>query len=64
MKGEALLRELRKLAKRQGKDFEVFTDRGKSCHYRVRFGDRITTIQSGELSALHVRTIGKQLGIE
>lgn len=64
MKREALLRELRKLAKRQGKDFEVFTDRGKGSHYRVRFGDRITTIQSGELSALHVRTIRKQLGIE
>lgn len=64
MKREALLRELRKLAKRQGKDFEVFTDRGKGSHYRVRFDDRITTIQSGELSALHVRTIRKQLGIE
>ena len=64
MKREALIRELRKLARQQGKDFEVFTDRGKGSHYRVRFGDRITTIQSGELSLLHVRTIRKQLGIE
>jgi hypothetical protein len=30
----------------------------------VRFGDRMTTIQSGELSNLHVRTIRRQLGIE
>lgn len=64
MNREALIRELRKLAKRQGKEFEVFTDRGKGSHCRVRFGDRITTIQSGELSKLHVRTIRKQLGIE
>lgn len=64
MNREALIRELRKLARMQGKVFEVFTERGKGSHYRVRFGDRITTIQSGELSALHVRTIRKQLGIE
>lgn len=44
--------------------FEIFTDRGKGSHYRVRLGDRMTTIQSGELSALHVRTIRRQLGIE
>lgn len=57
MKREALIRELRALARKEGKSFEVFTDRGKGSHYRVRFGDRITTIQSGELSELKVRTI-------
>lgn len=44
--------------------FEVFADRGKGSHYRVLLGDRMTTIQSGELSALHVRTIKRQLGVE
>lgn len=63
MKREALIRELRALARKEGKSFEVFTDRGKGSHYRVRFGDRITTIQSGELSELKVRTIKRQLGI-
>jgi hypothetical protein len=64
MKREALIRELRKLARKQGLQFEVLTDRGKGSHYRVRLGDHMTTIQSGELSALHVRTIRRQLGVE
>ena len=64
MKREALICELRKLARKRGIPFEVFTDRGKGSHYRVRLGDRMTTIQSGELSALHVRTIRRQLGVE
>jgi hypothetical protein len=64
MKREALIRELRKLARKQGLQFDVFINRGKGSHYRVRLGDRMTTIQSGELSALHVRTIMRQLGIE
>jgi hypothetical protein len=64
MKREALIRELRKLARKRGIRFELFTDRGKGSHYRVRLGDRMTTIQSGELSALHVRTIRRQLGVE
>jgi len=54
---------LRALARKQNKDFEVFTNRGKGSHYRVRLGDRITTVQSGDLSDLKVRTIKKQLGI-
>ena len=64
MKREALIRELRALAGKQGLAFELFTDRGKGSHYRVRLGDRMTTIQSGELSKLMVRAIRRQLGIE
>jgi hypothetical protein len=64
MKREALIRELRKFARKQGLQFEVLIDRGKGSHYRVRLGDHMTTIQSGELSALHVRTIRRQLSIE
>ena len=63
MKREALIRELRALARKRGVVFEVFTDRGKGSHYRVRLGERITTIQSGELSELKIRTIKKQLGL-
>jgi len=44
MKREALLRELRALARKRGLVFEVFTDKGKGSHYRVRFGDKLTTI--------------------
>jgi hypothetical protein len=63
MKREALIRELRVFARRQNKEFEVFTDRGKGSHYRVKLGDKITTIQSGELSKLMVKTIKQQLGV-
>jgi hypothetical protein len=64
MKRDALLRELRALARKQGRAFEVFTDKGKGSHYRVRFGDRLTTVQSGDLSNLMVAKIRKQLGID
>lgn len=64
MKREALLRELRALARKQGRTFEVFTDKGKGSHYRVRFGDRLTTVQSDDLSKLMVARIKKQLGID
>jgi len=64
MKREALIRELRALSRKRNLQFEVFTDRGKGSHYRVGLGEKITTIQSGELSALMVRTIKKQLGVE
>jgi hypothetical protein len=64
MKREALIRELRKLARQQGKRFEVVQDRGKGSHYQVYFGDRKTTIKSGELRPGYVRLIKVQLGIE
>ncbi|MER8556114.1 hypothetical protein NKH37_28840 [Mesorhizobium sp. M1217] len=64
MKRDAFIRELRALARQMGRDFEVFTDKGKGSHYRIKFGDKITTIQSGELTNLRVRTIRKQLGID
>lgn len=63
MKREALIR-VRVLARKGGQEFEVFTNKGKGSHYRVRFGSRFTTIQSGELSNQMVRAIKKQLGID
>lgn len=64
MKREALIRELRALARKTGKDFEVFTNHGKGSHYRVKFGEKVTTIKSGELTPTYVRLIKGQLGIE
>lgn len=63
MKREQLLRELRKLAKDEGKNFEIFEDKGKGSHYRVSYGGRFTTVKSGELTPGYVRLIKKQLGI-
>lgn len=64
MTRDALIRELRKIARAKGVAFEVFTNKGKGSHYRVRFGDRMTTIQSGELTPFHVRRIKEQIGVE
>lgn len=64
MKREALIRELKTLARKTGKDFEIFTDKGKGSHYRVRFDGKMTTIKSGELTPGYVRLIKKQLGID
>lgn len=64
MKREALIRELRKLANETGKFFEVTENRGKGSHYRVKLGDRRTTIKSGELTPNYVRLIKKQLGVD
>lgn len=64
MKREALIRELRALARKSGKHFEVARDHGKGSHYRVTFGSRFTIIKSGELKPGYVTLVKKQLGIE
>jgi hypothetical protein len=64
MTREALIRELRKLARKQGLDFRVIETRGKGSHYRVYYGDRFTTVKSGELKPGYVALIRKQLGVE
>lgn len=63
MRREQLLQELRKAAKRDGKAFEVFENKGKGSHYRVQFGDRFTTVKSGEMTPGYVRLIRRQLGV-
>lgn len=64
MKREDFLRELRKLARERGVDLSIETNRGKGSHYRVRFGNRETTVQSGELTPFHVKRLKAQLGID
>jgi len=63
LKREAFLRELRLLARKQGIEMQIFTNKGKGSHCRVRFGSRETTIQSGELNTHKINRIKKQLGI-
>ena len=64
MKREALIRELRKLARKEGVIFEVTEDHGKGSHYRVRYGEKFTTVKSGELKPGYVALIKKQLGVK
>ncbi|MCZ2158848.1 hypothetical protein NPX99_06135 [Bartonella sp. 220] len=62
MKREALLRELRKEARKRGIHYSEAPDAGKGSHYLVTFGDKTTVIKSGELTPLYVKIIKKQLG--
>jgi hypothetical protein len=63
MKRDQFIRELRKIAKDQGKELEIYEDKGKGSHYRVRFDGKITTLKSGEYTPGYVRLVKKQLGI-
>lgn len=63
MKRDQFIRELRKIAKDQNKELEIYEDKGKGSHYRVRFDGKSTTLKSGELTPTYVRLVKKQLGI-
>lgn len=64
MKRDQFLRDIRKEAKARGLDLEVFEDRGKGSHYRLRLGERMSTVKSGDLSPMYVRLVRKQLGLD
>lgn len=64
MKREQFLRELRKIAKDRQLDLEIFENKGKGSHYRVKLNGKMTTIKSGELTPTYVRLVRKQLGID
>jgi len=63
LKREALIRELRKIARKRGLIFKVVETKGKGSHYRVYLGDKASTLQSGELTRFHTNRIKKQLGL-
>lgn len=63
MKRDALLRELRQIARERDLDFELVEGRGKGSHYRVRVGTRWTTVKSGDLTNTYIGLIKKQLGL-
>ncbi|MEN0039857.1 MAG: hypothetical protein AAF764_00830 [Pseudomonadota bacterium] len=63
MKRNALIRELKKEARKKGLSFDLDKSAGKGSHYLLRVGGKRATIQSGELSLTHIRTIRKQLGL-
>ena len=64
MTREALIRELRKWARKKRVHFAVIPDKGKGSHYRVEVGDKFTTIKSGELKPAYVALIKRQLGVD
>ena len=46
MKRGDLIRALRRYAGRRALVFDLMTGKGKGSHYRLRVGDRFTTLQS------------------
>jgi hypothetical protein len=64
LKRDDLIRSLRRYARKRGFPFDLDKTGGKGGHYRLRVGDRITTVQSGELTPFHVTRICKQLAID
>lgn len=64
MKREALLRSLRKYARKNDLSYREDRKKGSGSHYIVFVGSKWTTVQSGELTPLLVERICKQLGID
>jgi hypothetical protein len=64
MTREQLIQALRRNARKNKINFQVDTKKGKGSHYRVRLGERVTTVQSGDLSPFQVRRICEQLGVD
>jgi hypothetical protein len=64
VKRDALVRALGRYAAKKNLPFELDKAGGKGSHYRLRLGDAVTTVQSGELTPLLVNRICKQLGVD
>jgi mRNA interferase HicA len=64
MRREALIRELRRYARKRGLHFAVIADKGKGSHCRIEVGDKYTFCKSGEIKPGYVALIKKQLGID
>lgn len=64
MKRDRFLSLLRAEAKQLGLEFRLDKAAGKGSHYRVRIGNRLSTIQSGDLTPLLMRKIRRDLGLE
>jgi hypothetical protein len=64
MKRDQFLRVLRQEAKALELEFRIDKTAGKGSHYRVHVDGRFSTVQSGDLTPLMMKTIRRQLGLE
>lgn len=62
MNRDQLIRALRRYAKDRGLRFEVDTKKGSGSHYRVRLGDKVSTLQK-DLNPGRIERFLKQLGV-
>ena len=63
MKRDRLISRLRRYARKNGLDFNVFESRGKGSHMTIMLGERRSIVKSGELKPGYVALILKQLGL-
>lgn len=63
MNRDQLVRALRRYARKQEILFTVETKRGKGSHYRVRVGERVTTIQI-DLNPGRIERVLRQLDVD
>ncbi len=64
MDGKEFFRRARASARARGIPFQRVSKRGKGGHQMVLYGDRKTTVKSGEIGAGLLRAMLKQLGID
>lgn len=62
MNRDQLIRALRRYAKDRGLRFEVDTKKGNGSHYRVRLGDKVSTLQK-DLNPGRIERFLKQLEV-
>ena len=62
--GAEFIERARRYAKKTGQDFRVNVKRGKGSHGILYIGNRLTTVQKGELKPGTFRSMLKQLDIQ
>ncbi|MEN5084277.1 hypothetical protein ABE438_17490 [Bosea sp. TWI1241] len=62
MNRDQLIRSLRRYARNRSIRFEVDTKKGSGSHYRVRLGDKVSTLQN-DLNPGRIERFLKQLGV-
>ena len=63
MNGSEFRRHIRRLARRRGISYRFVRQRGKGSHGTLYYGDRKTTVKSGEIGEGLLRAMLKQLGL-
>jgi len=62
MNRDGLIRALRKYARKRGLPIQVDKKRGDGSHYRVRLGDKVTTVQK-DLNPGRIERVLRQLNV-
>ena len=64
MDGREFIRRVGRLGRRTGVPVRLDSARGKGGHQRLHYGERITTVPTGEIRTGLLHALCKQLGIK